>query len=133
KPALFDALDTVTASLRVLTELMRRLKVNRDNLRQAVEGGGLLATELADYLVDKGMPFRQAHEVTGRVVRSALEGRREFTSFTLEELRQFSDRFDKSVFARLTVQAAIDRKAQIGGTARGQVEQRIKQLERMLS
>jgi len=133
KPALFDALDTVTTSLQVLTELMRRLKVNRESLKQAVQGGGLLATELADYLVSKGMPFREAHGVTGRVVRSALERGRELTSFTLEELRQFSDRFDKSVFARLTVQAAIDRKTQIGGTARGQVEQRIKQLERMLS
>jgi argininosuccinate lyase len=133
KPALFDALDTVTASLQVLTELMRRLKVNRESLKQAVQGGGLLATELADYLVGKGMPFREAHGVTGRVVRSALERRRELTSFTLEELRQFSDRFDKGVFARLTVQSAIDRKAQIGGTARGQVEQRIKDLERMLS
>ncbi|HSC55703.1 MAG TPA: argininosuccinate lyase, partial [Nitrospira sp.] len=133
KPALFDALDTVTASLQVLTELMRRLKVNRESLKQAVQGGGLLATELADYLVGKGMPFREAHGVTGRVVRSAFERQRELTSFTLEELRQFSDRFDKGVFARLTVQAAIDRKSQIGGTARGQVEQRIKQLERMLS
>lgn len=133
KPALFDALDTVTASLQVLTELMRRLKVNRESLKQAVQGGGLLATELADYLVSKGMPFREAHGVTGGVVRSALERGREFTSFTLEELRQFSDRFDKDVFARLTVQAAIDRKDQIGGTARGRVEQRIRQLERMLS
>jgi argininosuccinate lyase len=133
KPALFDALDTVTASLQVLTELMRRLKVNRDSLKQAVSGGGLLATELADYLVSRGMPFREAHGVTGRVVRAALERGRELTSFTLEELRQFSDRFEKGVFARLTVQAAIDRKSQIGGTARGQVEQRIKQLERMLS
>jgi argininosuccinate lyase len=133
KPALFDALDTVTTSLQVLTELMRRLKVNRESLRQAVQGGGLLATEVADYLVSKGMPFREAHGVTGRVVRSAQERGCELTSFTLEELRQFSDRFDKGVFARLTVQAAIDRKAQIGGTARGQVEQRIKQLERMLS
>ena len=133
KPALFDALDTVTASLQVLTELMRRLKVNRDSLKQAVSGGGLLATEVADYLVSRGMPFREAHGVTGRVVRAALERGRELTSFTLEELRQFSDRFEKGVFARLTVQAAIDRKAQIGGTARGQVEQRIKQLERMLS
>jgi argininosuccinate lyase len=112
---------------------MRRLKVNRESLKQAVQGDGLLATELADYLVSKGMPFREAHGVTGRVVRSALERGREFTSFTLEELRQFSDRFDKGVFARLTIQAAIDRKAQIGGTARGQVEQRIRQLERMLS
>jgi argininosuccinate lyase len=133
KPALFDAFDTVTASLQVLTELMRRLKVNKESLKQAVQGGGLLATEMADYLVGKGMPFREAHGVTGRVVRSALERRRELTSFTLEELRQFSDRFDKGVFARLTVQAAIDRKAQIGGTARGQVEQRLRQLERMLS
>jgi argininosuccinate lyase len=133
KPALFDALDTVTTSLQVLTELMRRLKVNRGSLRQAVQGGGLLATEVADYLVSKGMPFREAHGVTGRVVRSAQERGRELTSFTLEELRQFSDRFDKGVFARLTVQAAIARKSQIGGTARGQVDQRIKQLERMLS
>lgn len=133
KPALFDALDTVTASLQVLTELMRRLKVNRDTLKQAVQGGGLLATEVADYLVGQGLPFREAHGVTGRVVRSALEQGRELTSFTLEELRRFSDRFEKGVFARLTVEAAIDRKAQIGGTARGQVEQRIRQLERMLS
>jgi argininosuccinate lyase len=102
-------------------------------LKQAVSGGGLLATELADYLVSRGMPFREAHGVTGRVVRAALERGRDLTSFTLEELRQFSDRFEKGVFARLTVQAAIDRKSQIGGTARGQVEQRIKQLERMLS
>jgi len=133
KPALFDALDTVDASLRVLTELIRRLKVNKQRLKEAVQGGGLLATELADYLVGKGLPFREAHGVTGRVVRSALERGRELTSLTLEELRRFSDRFDKSVFARLTVEAAIDRKAQIGGTARGQVEQRIRQLERMLS
>ena len=133
KPALFDALDTVTTSLQVLTELMRRLKVNREMLKQAVQGGELLATELADYLVGKGMPFREAHGITGRVVRSAVEQGRELTSFTLEELRRFSDRFEKDVFARLTVQAAIDRKAQIGGTARGQVEQRIRQLERMLS
>jgi argininosuccinate lyase len=133
KPALFDALDTVRTSLQVLTELMRRLKVNRETMKQAVQGGELLATELADYLVGKGMPFREAHGITGRVVRSALEQGRELTSFTLEELRRFSDRFHKDVFARLTVQGAIDRKAQIGGTARGQVEQRIRQLERMLS
>jgi len=133
KPAVFDALDTVTASLEVLTELVRRLKVNREALKQAVQGGGLLATELADYLVTKGIPFREAHAITGRVVRTALERGLELSALSLHELRQFSERFDKGVFARLTVEAAIDRKAQIGGTARGQVEQRIKELERMLS
>jgi argininosuccinate lyase len=133
KPALFDALDTVSSSLQVLTELMRRLKVNRKALKQALEGGGLLATELADYLVRRGLPFREAHAVTGRVVRAALDRGQELTSFSLEELRRFSDRVDKHVFAWLSVQAAIDHKAQIGGTARGQVDRRITELERGLS
>ena len=133
KPALFDTIDTVAASLRVLTELMRRLKVNKEALKQALQGGGMLATELADYLVARGVPFREAHAITGRVVRAALDRGQELTSFSLEELRRFSDRIEKGVFARLTVQAAIDRKAQIGGTAGVRVEQRIKELERMLS
>ncbi|WP_455378408.1 argininosuccinate lyase [Petrachloros mirabilis] len=133
KPALFDSLDTVLASLQVLTELMRRLKVNRKVLGQAVQGGGLLATELADYLVTRGVPFREAHTITGKIVRAALDRGQEFTEFSLEQLRQFSDRIEKGVFARLTVRAAIDRKAQIGGTAQGCVDKRIKELERMLS
>ncbi len=132
KPALFDALDTVEASLNVMTELMRRLKVNRDVLAQSLESGGFLATELADYLVDRGVPFREAHGITGRIVRSAIEQERELTDFSLEELRAFSDQIERGVFARLTVSAAIDRKRQIGGTARGRVEQRLKELERSL-
>ncbi|MGQ0667708.1 MAG: argininosuccinate lyase [Nitrospiraceae bacterium] len=133
KPALFDALDTVAASLRVLTELMRRVKVNRKALKQAVRSGGLLATELADYLVSRGVPFREAHGVTGRIVRAAFERERDLTELSLEELRTFSDRIEPGVFPRLTVSAAIGRKRQIGGTAHGRVEQRIKELERLLS
>lgn len=133
KPALFDALDTVSASLQVLTELMRRIKVNREALNQAVQGGGLLATELADYLVLRGVPFREAHAVTGRVVRAALDQNVELTALSLDELRKFSDRIEKDVFGRLTVQSAIDRKALLGGTAKKRVEQRIYELERMLS
>ena len=132
KPALFDALDTVASSLQVMTELMRRLNINREALDQALRNGGFLATELADYLVERGVPFREAHGITGRVVREALEKRRELTDFSLEELRAFSDRIEKGVFARLTVSAAIDHKRQIGGTARSRVEQRIKELERLL-
>jgi len=132
KPALYDALDTVASSLAVMTELMRRLKVNRDVLDRAVQSGGLLATELADYLVERGVPFRDAHGITGRIVRAALDQGRELTDFSLDELRSCSDRIEKGVFARLTVSAAIDRKQQIGGTARRQVEQRIHALDRSL-
>src|SRR5262245_47069672 len=132
KPALFDALDTVSASIRVLTELMRRVRINREVLKRAVEGGGLLATELADYLVTKGVPFREAHGITGRIVRAALDAKRELTDLSLDELRAFSDRIDRDIFDRLTVAAAIDRKGQVGGTARDRVERRIKELERSL-
>ena len=133
KPALFDALDTVAASLHVMTELMRRVKVNGEALKRALQGGGLLATELADYLVMRGVPFREAHGITGRIVRAALESGRDVTDFSLKELQAFCERIDKAVFARLTTVAAIDHKRQIGGTARGRVAQRIKELERLLS
>jgi len=133
KPALFDALDTVVASVDVLTELMRRLTINRDVLKQTVQSGGMLATEVADYLVTRGVPFRDAHAITGRLVRAALDQGRELTDFSLEELQAFSERIEKNLLARLTVTAAIDRKSQVGGTARTRVEQRIKDLERMLS
>jgi argininosuccinate lyase len=133
KPALFDALDTVKACLHVMTELMRRLKVNGEALKRAVQGGGLLATELADYLVLRGVPFREAHGITGRIVRAALDQGRDVTDLSLEELQAFCERIDKSVFSRLTTTAAIDHKGQIGGTARGRVEQRLKELERLLS
>jgi argininosuccinate lyase len=132
KPALFDALDTAAASFRVMTELMRRLKVNRKAVNQALQSGGLLATELADYLVARGVPFREAHEMTGRIVRAALDRGRDVADLSLDELQAFSKRIEKGVFARLTVSAAIDRKKQIGGTASGRVVQRIKELERSL-
>jgi argininosuccinate lyase len=133
KPALFDALDTVVASVKILTELMRRLTVNHEALRKAVQGGGMLATEVADYLVTRGVPFREAHEITGRLVRAALDQGREFTDFSIDELRTFSERIERGLLARLTITAAIDRKSQIGGTARTSVERRIKELERILS
>ncbi|HEX5544569.1 MAG TPA: argininosuccinate lyase, partial [Nitrospira sp.] len=101
--------------------------------QRALRGGGLLATELADYLVMRGVPFREAHGITGRIVRAALDQGRDVTDFSLGELRVFSERIEKGVFSRLTIAAAIDRKRQIGGTARGRVEQRIKELEQLLS
>jgi argininosuccinate lyase len=133
KPALFDALDTVASSLEVMAELMRHVQVNRETFASALQGGGLLATELADYLVMKGVPFREAHGITGRIVRAALDRGCEVTDLSLEELRGFSERITRDVFARLTIEAAIDHKKQVGGTARARVEQRIKELEKHLS
>ncbi len=133
KEALFDALDTVVASLGVSTELIKGLTVNRAMLAKAAESGYLLATELADYLVTKGMPFRQAHVTVGRVVRWCLDRKRDLRDLTLADLRSFSDRFEKDALDVVTVEGAIERKAQIGGTARKRVEARIKALEKALA
>ena len=123
KEALFDALDTVTSSLEVYTAMIARLKMNRSRLRQAAEQGGMLATELADYLVLKGVPFREAHETIGRLVRFGVDNGRELTQLSLNELRSFSAHFDADALTMLTVDAAIDRKALVGGTARKRVAQ----------
>lgn len=133
KPALFDALDTVASSLDVMTELMRHVQVNHETLTRALQGGGLLATELADYLVMKGVPFREAHGITGRIVRAALDQGLDVNDLSLDELQGFSKRIAPDLFPRLTAEAAIDHKGQVGGTARARVAQRIKELEKHLS
>ncbi len=132
KEALFDALDTVAACLEVSAALFKGLTVNRAALSRAAESGYLLATELADYLVTKGVPFREAHEIIGRLVRTCLEAHRGLRDLTLADLRRFSDRFDKDALDVLTVEGAIERKSQIGGTARKRVEARIKALAKAL-
>ncbi len=133
KPALFDALDTAESSLEVMTELMRRLRVDRKALTRALRGGGMLATELADYLVTEGVPFREAHAITGKIVRWTLEHERELSELSLEELKVFSAKFEASVLQRLTVEGAIRRKAQIGGTAYKQVDRRLREWVRALA
>ncbi|GKS56871.1 argininosuccinate lyase [Nitrospira sp.] len=132
KEALFDAVDTTEACVEVLTELVKGLSINRDALARAVGSGGLLATELADYLVTKGIPFRETHAIVGRIVRDCLQSGQELTTLSLKELRHFCDRFGPDVSERLSVQGAIDRKRQIGGTAKRSVEARLAIWEKRL-
>jgi len=87
---------------------------------------------LADYLVMKGVPFWEAHFITGQIVRFLLEQQRPLQQLTLKDLRGFSAHFGEDVLSCLTVRGAIDRKGQIGGTARRRVEARIKELEKAL-
>ncbi len=132
KEALFDALDTTTQCIALCTELVRRLRINHKVLERAASGGGMLATELADYLVTKGTPFREAHSIAGRIVRSCIETRHNIQDLTLDELQVFSAYFGKDVLDFLTIPSAIERKNQIGGTAKKRVETRIKEWEKIL-
>jgi argininosuccinate lyase len=133
KEALFDALDTVIASLSLYAELIKGLTIRRATVARAVESGFLLATELADYLVTKGVPFREAHATIGRLVRHCLDRHRDLKSLTLSDLRSFSERFEKDALDAITLEGALERKGQIGGTARKRVEARLKVLDKLLA
>ncbi len=117
KEAVFDAFDTVAASLRVTATVFRNLGVDKDRAHAATAGGYMNATELADYLVRKGMPFREAHEVVGRVVRLAIELQRELEQLTLSELQSMSTLFAEDVHIALSLNQTLSSKSQTGGTS----------------
>jgi argininosuccinate lyase len=132
KAPVFDALETVKDCLGLLASLVSGLSVRRRAMARAATAGFLLATELADYLVMKGVPFRTAHAVVGRIVRDRLDRGKDLTDIRLDELRSFSPAFEKDALDVLSVEGALERKASIGGTARKRVEARLKALEKQL-
>ena len=132
KEPLFDALDTVQASVAIYTELIKRMKIRSQAMKKASSSGLLLATELADYLVRKGVPFREAHSIVGRLVRECSEQGKDLSTLTVGDLRSSSLHFGRDALNVLTPEGAINRKNQIGGTARKQVERRLKELEKQL-
>ncbi len=133
KEPLFDAMGTVVESLTIYAELIRRLQIRQDVLSTTMRSGFLLATELADYLVQKGVPFREAHGIVGQLVRSCLAQKMELSDLSLAQLKTVSPHFSKDARSFLTFKGAIDRKAQIGGTARKQVVRQLREWESRLT
>jgi len=129
KEAVFDSTDTVKNSLSILSELVQGIAVRPEAAARAAENGFLLATELADYLVGKGLPFRQAHETVGRVVRYCLDQKKDLAQIGLKELQKFSDRFQKDVLGHLDLEASLERKQTTGGTARNRILEQIRRIE----
>jgi argininosuccinate lyase len=121
KEAIFDVADTTSQTLSVTTAVLRNLRVDQARGREAAGQGYMNATELADYLVRKGVPFREAHETTGRVVRRAIEQHCELQELTLEELKSFNSLIEDDVFSALTLESTLATKSQAGGTAPAQV------------
>ena len=118
KEAVFDAFDTTLASLNVTATVLRNISVNKDRALAAANSGYMNATELADYLVRKGMPFREAHEVVGKIVMRAINAGKELEEMDLSE-------FGEDVYDALTLESTLAAKAQIGGTAREVVEKQL--------
>lgn len=127
KEPLFDAVDTLVDSLAVYAEMMRGITVRPAAMRAAAAEGFATATDLADYLVKKGVPFREAHEAVARAVRFAVDRNVDLSQLPLEELQRFAPVIDKDVFAVLTLDGSLAARAHIGGTAPAQVRLAIKQ------
>ena len=121
KEPLFDTIDTVTDCLRVFAGMLGTLECRRERMREAARLGCMTATDLADYLVRRGVPFRDAHEAVGRAVRSAVETGRDLAEMTLEELRTFSPVIEGDVFDVLTLEGSVAARSHPGGTAPARV------------
>jgi len=125
KEPLFDTIDTVRGSLKVFAEMIAQMTVNAARMREAAARGFSTATDVADYLVRKGLPFRQAHEVVGKTVRYCVETGKDIPELTLEEFRQFSKKIEADIFAAVTLEASVNARQATGGTARVAVENEI--------
>jgi argininosuccinate lyase len=117
KESLFDALDTLQGSLRVMTTVLGNVRLNGERAKEAAMGGYSNATDLADYLVRRGMEFRRAHEVVGRVVSFAIEEGIPLEQLSIEQYREFSPVFDETLYEAITVEASLASKAARGGTS----------------
>jgi len=133
KEPLFDAVDTLTASLRVFADMVGGIKVNADNMRKAALEGFATATDLADYLVKKGLPFREAHEAVAQAVKFADGRGCDLADLKLDELQQFSSLIDKDVFAALTLEGSLKARSHIGGTAPARVKAAIAKARKTVS
>jgi argininosuccinate lyase len=127
KEPMFNTVDTVESCLQVLSAMMKNIRFKPENMKKALSNGFVTATDLADYLTKKGMPFRQAHEVTGRIVGYAEEKGRELSQLSISELRMFSNLLKEDVFDCITVEGSISSRKSYGGTAKENVLKKLKE------
>ena len=127
KEPLFDTIDTLKGSLKVYADMMQHVSVNKEAMREAAIRGFSTATDLADYLVRAGVPFRDAHEIVGKAVRLGVDSQRDLAELSLQELQQFSDQIQADVFEVLTLEGSVAARNHLGGTAPKQVRAAAKQ------
>ena len=133
KEPLFDCVDTVSACLRAFADMMPALEVNRERCHAAASLGFATATDLADYLVRRGVAFRDAHEIVGRAVRHGLQQQRDLAEMSLQELREFCPDIDEDVFDILTVEGSVAARNHPGGTAPEQVRRAVREAREALA
>lgn len=133
KEPLFDTVDTLTDTLRIYADMLTGVQVNQEVMRRSALRGHATATDLADYLTKKGMPFRDAHEIVAKTVQFAERKGCDLNDLALNELQQFSAQIEADIFAILTLEGSMESRRHIGGTAPDQVQAAIHQGRQWLS
>ncbi len=133
KEPLFDTIDNLKGSLKIYADMLPHINVNKQAMYDAASKGFSTATDLADYLVRNGVPFRDAHEVVGKAVRSGVEQGKDLSELNLAELQSFSDAIKDDVFDVLTVEGSVAARDHLGGTAPKQVKLAVKALRKKLA
>jgi len=132
KEPLFDAVDTLHGSLRAFADMVPAIEPNREEMRNAALKGYSTATDLADYLVRAGLPFRIAHEVVGKAVAYGIEQKKDLSEMSLSELQQFHDCIADDVFEVLTLEGSVSARNHIGGTAPEQVRAAVQRAQQRI-
>ena len=132
KEGIFDAIDTIKFSLAVYARILRGMKVRKDVMRRAVAEDFSNATDLADYLVKKGMPFRQAHAVSGKAVHYCIEQGKWLADMSLEEFQKLSDLFAEDIYDAISPETCVKNRNSYGGTSYQQVEMQLQLADKLL-
>ena len=126
KEPLFDSVETIYSCLRIFADMVPKIKANKENMLNSAIKGYTTATDLADYLVNKGLPFRDAHDVVGKAVAFGIKSNKDLSEFTLEELQEFNPGIEPDVFDAISLEGSINSRNHLGGTSPKQVLNAIK-------
>lgn len=132
KEALFDGLDTTLLSLQTFNGMIKTMKVKKDNMKKSASGGFTNATDVADYLVKKGMPFRNAHEVVGKIILYCIDNDIAIDDLTLEEFNKFSSIFEEDIYNAIDLLTCVEERSVIGGPSSSSVKIQIEMLEKFI-
>ena len=133
KEAVFDAVDTVKMCLKVFSGMVDTMKANTDNMKLAAQKGFINATDLADYLVKKGMPFRSAYKISGQLVAQCIRENTVLEELPLEVYQGYSDLFDEDLFQAIDLMVCVEKRISQGGTSVASVESQIQYVKELLS
>ena len=116
---------SIKDSVLIFTEMLSKIKVNEKNMKNAAKYGYMNATDAADYLVSKGVPFRECHEIIGKIVLDCIEKNCGIEDLSVEELKNYSDKFEEDIYENIDINACIEAKKSFGSTSQESVERHI--------